>query len=59
MSYIFELINENYKIQLEEDKCLNLRIGLGISQSSLAPDCISFIDEVKKMIIQLKVIHGV
>ncbi len=48
LSNIFELIDENYKIKLEEDKCLNLRIGLGITQSSLAPDCISFIDEVKK-----------
>lgn len=56
-SNIFDLMNK--RIELENNKCLIIKIGLWISQSTSASDCVSFIDEVKKMIILLIHIHGV
>ena len=47
-SNIFDIIYNNRRNNVENDKCLNMKIGLGITQTTLYSDCISFVDEVKK-----------
>jgi hypothetical protein len=48
ISNVFDILKNNSESKFEDDKCINMMIGLGRSQFSLRKDCLSFVDVIKK-----------